>query len=307
MATRSAVRSSVVSLVGTDPQLSTAEINTLIDLRYAHLYDSFLWSRSLRDFTLTLEAQVSSSSTTLATVTNGDATVTFAGTPITAAMNGEQIQIGTDEQYFFINRTSSSEIELENGEGTGVNWPGTTGGSQTWRVFKTIYALPSTINTVLSLAGEFEIPELDGGRPALDGLDADRSVTNDHPRWWVYAGETTAGVREIELWPAPTQARILRGQGGRLAPTLGDTVEIGFNEALLVYASASDCLNMLHAKTGDESYRQLALFYERKAGEVEKDVKFKDIEKLSPPSTLQRGSTQRLGHDYFVKHLTEEP
>ena len=309
MATRADIRTDVDTLTGEDAQLSDATINTLIQLRFEHLYETFGFSRRLRDFTITLEAQTSSTSSTLATVTNGDATVTFAGSPITTAMDDEQIQIGDEIQSFFVNRTNAGEIELEDGEGTAVTWPGDSGGSQTWRVFKTIYALPSTALEVVSLAGEFPLEEFDGGRALLDQTDPNREQTSDHPKYWLYAGETSAGVKEIEVWPVPTQARILRGQFRRAAPTLSDATAVPMNRALLAYFTAADCLNHLHSKTGDEAYQTLALFYERKAQEVEKDVKVKEIELTSPASHLMRGTPglRRQGTDWTVTHLDEVP
>lgn len=308
MATRSQVRADVDGLIGTDPHLSDSEINTLLQLRYEHVYEARLWSRSLREFTVRLVALDSSASGEAASVTQGSATVTFSGTPIASGDDGKQIQIGDDPQYFHVGFGTTSQITLENGEGTSVAWVGDTDTDASWKMFRTIYALPSTIDTVISVAGDFPIDELDGGREALDQLDPDRSTTGDHPKYWVYAGEDDSGNREIEVWPVPTQARLLRGQGGRKAPTLVDGTEVGINRALLSYAVAADCLNMLHAKTGDESYKALALFYERKSIEVGKDIGPKDLEKLSPASSLGRRSGRSLrGTDYEVTHDMDEP
>ena len=259
----------------------------------------------MRDFTLSVVAQTSSTSTTLASVTLDSATVTFAGTPITAAMDGLQIALSGIDQYFFLLRNSSSNITIRDGEGTSVNWPVATSTTATWRVFQTIYTLPTTADEVISLAGEFQLDEYDGGREALDLADPYRSTTDSDPRYWLYAGEDSSSTREIEIWPVPTAALILRGQFARRTPTLAASTEIGFNRALMVFATTADCLNMLHAKPGDGSYQVLGLFYERKAKEVEPDIKFSEQAKLSLPNTLQRGS-DRHGADFWVNRQRME-
>src|SRR3990167_562329 len=307
MATQADISADVAALVGTDPQLSSAERTTLIQLRYEQIAETFLWSKSLREFTLTLVAQTSSTSSDTVTATLSDGTVTSAGTPFTSGMAGRSIQIGSELQRFEIDTfTSTAEIELGDGESAAATWPRATASSLTWRVFQTIYALPATGDTLVSLAGDFVIAEMDGGRPALDMIDPDRSTTSDHPTSWCYAGVNSSGARRIEVWPVPTQARILRGQMGRAAPTLAAGTAIDVNRGLLVFFAAADCLNMLYAKTGDESYQKLALFYERKGNEVEADIKPKELEKLNPPTSIRRGRGVRLrGTDFEVDHDLE--
>lgn len=305
MATRDDIRTDVDSLTGTDPQLSDAEMNTFIQLRYEQLYDAFLWPRKLRDLTISVTAQLNSTSTTLATATNGDATVTFAGTPITSTYASFWIQIAGDPQRFLINRTSSSEIELEDAEGTAVNWAAATGGSKAWRAFRTIYTLPTTAESLLSLAGDFPIEEMDGGRTELDRIDPDRSASSAHATHWVYTGVNSSNTVEIELWPVPTSNRVYRGQFARRAPTLAATTTIDIPRGVLVYAVAADSLNMLHAKTGDAAYQTLALFYESKAKNVAQEIKPIELERLSLPTTLKRrsGALGGLrGTDFEVDH-----
>ena len=64
MATRADVRSDVSGLLGADANLSSAEINTLIQLRLDHLYETVRWSRRVKEFSLTTVAQTSSTSAT---------------------------------------------------------------------------------------------------------------------------------------------------------------------------------------------------------------------------------------------------
>ena len=305
MATRADILADVKGLVGTDPHASDAEINTLIQTRFDRIYESWSWSRRLRDLTISPIAQVSSTSTTLVTATINSPVITSAGTPFTTAMAGRQIAISGEVMYFFIDSvTSTAVVRLGDGEGTEVNWPAATAASKTWRVFQTLYTLPSTAESVVSLVGANPMTEYDGGREALDAADPYRLTTGSDPLHWLYAGEDTSSARQVEIWPVPTAARLLRGQFLRATPTLAATTTIPVSRAQLVYLTTADVLNMLHAKTGDESYRQLALFYVREGDAATSESRFTDQERLSLPASLGRALSQRrgVGEGYWVTH-----
>ena len=306
MPTRADILADVKGLIGTDPQASDAEITTLIQLRFDRIFESWSWSRRLRDFTISTVAQVNSTSSDTVTATNGSPAITSAGTPFTSAMVGRQIAIAGESMYFFIDSfTSTSVVRLGNGEGTEVTWPGSTAGSKSWRVFQTLYTLPSDAESVVSLVGQNPMSEYDGGREALDAADPYRLATGSDPNYWIYAGEDASAtpLRQVEIVPVPTAARLLRGQYLRAAPTLAASTFIPVSRALLAFLTTADVLNMLHAKTGDESYRQLALFYVREGEMAEKDARFVDQERLSLPTTLGRAPrTPGLGADYYKTH-----
>jgi hypothetical protein len=306
MATKAEIRAQVDGLVGDDPQASDTEIDALIQLRYSHVYETWHWSRRTRDMVLSLVAQVSSGTTDTVTATLGSATVDSAGTPFTSAMDGRQIELGDLEQYLYVAYVSTSQITLEDGEGNPVLWPLDTASALTWRIFQSVYSLGTTAEALLSLAGDIPIEELDGGRNALDQMDSNRDTTANQPRYWFYNGENTDSVRTIEVWPVPSQARLLRGKILRKAPTLSANTETGLNLAYMTYAVAADIYNMLFSKTSDIAYQQLALFYERKSNEVGNDIKPIDLERTSPPSTLRRWP-RTLGSDWHVTHLEDQP
>lgn len=284
----------------------------MVQSRYEHLYETWHWSRRLRDFTISLFARVSSTTTTVGTATLNSSTFTAnGGAPFTTsvATTARQIQIGAEEQYFFINsRVSDTEITIGNGEGTAVNWPRATNTAAAWKIFQTVYTLPTDAQAVVSLAGDFPLEELDGGRKRLDDMEPDRSTTDDHPRHWVYAGTNSSNVREIEVWPVPSTARILRGQYLREAPALVAATTIDVPTPLLVFAAAADACHMLHAKQGstETMWEAKALFFERKANEVAKDYRITEIELTSPPTQIGRwpsSSASRLrGTDWETDH-----
>ena len=276
-----------------------------MQLAFSRLYEATAWSRRLRDFTITTVASVASTSSTLVTATIDSPVVTSAGTPFTTAMAGRQIAISGLSMYFFIDSvTSTSVVRLGNGEGIEVNWPAATAGSKTWRVFQTLYTLPSTAESVMSLVGQNPMTEYDGGREALDAADPYRLTTGSDPFHWFYAGEDSSDVRQVEVWPVPTAARLLRGQSLRSAITLAATTAIPISRAMLAYYAAADVLNALHTKTGDASYKELALYYVREGGAARAEASFTDQERLSLPASLGRASSTRrgVGDGYWVTH-----
>jgi len=314
MALLSDITSRVSTLLGTEASLSTTEIESLVQTRYEHIYETWYWSKRLRDFGISLVAQVTSGASDTVTVTSSSATVTSAGTPFTSAMTGRQIQIGDDPQYFFVSFTDTANIKIQDGEGADYNWPGATASGQSWRIFKTIYTLPTTARDVVSLAGAFPIDELDGGRARLDVMDPERLTTNTHPTHWLYAGSNSGlTAREIEVWPIPTEARLLRGQFNREAPILSAASTIDMPTPVLVFAAAADACHLLHAKQGSQEtmWEQKALFFERKSLEVMKDYKIGELELTSPPTQIGRAPSytraRLLGTDYEVSHQIDTP
>lgn len=304
MATRDDVLDDVKSLIGDDAHVTDARINVAIQLAFSRLYEAHMWSRRTRDFTISTVAEVESTSSTTVTATLDSPVITSAGTPFTSAMAGRQIAISGLSMYFFINSfTSTSVIRLGDGEGTEVNWPAATAASKTWRVFQTLYTLPSTAESVVSLVGQEPMIEYDGGREALDAADPYRLSTGSDPRFWLYAGEDSSSVRQVEIVPVPTAARLLRGQYLRAAPTLTAATTIPISRAVLAYFTAADVLNALHAKTGDESYAKLALYYIREGAAARNEAEFTDMERLSLPSSIGRAPRSGgLGQDYFKTH-----
>ena len=222
-------------------------------------------------------------------------------------MDGAQIVVSGENNYFFAKRDNSSQVTLQDGSGTNVNWPRASGGSKTWRIFQTVYALASTLDWVWSLTvGDDPMDEIDGGLPALNDADPDRSTTDSVPSHWTHAGVDSLDKRRIEVWPVPTSAALMRGTALRRPPTLADVTTIDVPRALLVYWSAADACNMLAAKENDnETWKNLALYYTREAERIFNEYGPVELARLSPPSSLVRRRnrfSRRVGTDWEVTH-----
>ena len=150
--------------------------------------------------------------------------------------------------------------------------------------------MPSDADGVISLSsGNYELRELDGGRSRLDVADPDRSITASDPLVWCYAGESTTSVREIEVWPVPTTALLLRGQYVRRAPTLSDDAdEIGLPRSVMVWAVSADAASMLFSKTGDAAWQNRADHFTARYIVEEERYRAMELERTSPPTSIKR-------------------
>lgn len=310
MATATTITGRAKILIGTDDQVTDAELLSLTQTRLEQLYDAWVWSRTVREFALSLIANIGSTSSDTVTVTNGSSVVTSAGTPFTTSpsMAGYQIQVGAEPHYFFIDSvTSTSIIRLGDGEGNTVNWPRATNTTSAWRIFQHRYALPTDCNDLLVLSHDKgDLEEVDGGRVEVDFVDPDRSSTHDPPKRWWYDGENASNVREIAVWGNPTTARLLRGWYARIAPTLSSDTNIDIPVAPLVYGVAADTLSMLFAKTGAEQYARGSSHFNTTARAALKDAIIKDRNRWSPPVTFGKRSRTPLSrdHSFFPDHFT---
>lgn len=307
----STLRDDVQTLLGDDAKLSDASVLVLIQHRYEELYETFHWAERLRGATISLTAQTSSSSSNTVTVTNGDATVTSAGSPFTAtvAVAGYQIQIGDEPMYFFIkSRTDDSNLELGNAEGTEVTWPRDTDTAASWRIFRTIYTLPTDCEAITAISSA-NLDLTQRSRSEFDFLDPDRSDTDSEPQYWAYAGVNSSTVMEIEVWPVPSEARLLEVQYVRKAPTLATSDTLDVPVPPLFWGTLTDACHHLHAQQGstETMWENKALFYERKYTETLKQFQLQHDSKRNLPDTLgrRRSRANLIGTDFDVDHQTE--
>lgn len=306
MATGLDVVERVRTLLGGTDHLGEDEILALAQNRYEEFYETWLWSRRQRDFVISLVAPVESDETTTLTVNNGSAAISALGTPFTSAMDGRLIRIEDSEEYYTFGFLTTSTGTLQDGSGGDAPWIGENNADATWIISKVQYALPSDAAQIISLAtDQYQIREMDGGRSRLDLLDPGRITTDSRPTHWVYASVNSDNVKMIEVWPVPTTVRLLRGQYLRDAPILDLTTTIDVPVPILVYATAADCFAARAAKTGDVGDGQMGIFYERKYGEVLLDYKPLERERTSPPRSIGRLVSPRLGGDYYLDHHIE--
>ena len=295
------------ALLADDPQVTTALITPIAKLHYFSFHNDTEWSGARADFTLNVTEIVSSSSADTVTATLASSTITSAGTPFTSGMAGRQIQILSEPQYYFIKTfTSTSEITLGDGNGNTVTWPRATASGIAWRVFQTIYTLPSDCSSVIDLMGESVIDEIDGGRAALDRVDPERDHENDHLEGWAYSGRNSSGVKQIEAWPSAITARTYRGRYIREGADLSDSSVLEVDYTPFIYGAARDVALRMFAKLGDPKWMEIRDRLSSTYEETSDRAMFRDMTRRSPVRQINRhrGRTGRP-RNYHITHFTD--
>jgi hypothetical protein len=164
-------------------------------------------------------------------------TVTGVGTTFTAAMVGRQMRVEYTDAFFEV-ATYASPTEI-----TLTDWTGATVAvGHTFSIFQTIYS----VNTLFGLVFDviYQVPLQKKSQSYFNKLDPPRSSTGSSPVYWAYAGTTSAGVIQIELYPVPTVVIPLRIEGKRRTSTLGDSESPYLPEALVEAHAQIDCYRM---------------------------------------------------------------
>ena len=101
----------------------------------------------------------------------------------------------------------------------------------------------------------------------------------------------------------PSEALLLRGQYRTEAPQISSSSVLDVHPAVFTYAVAADAYNLLYSKTGDISYKEMGLFYEKKYAETKNDILPWEVSKQSPPTSLKRARKAfGRGTDFEVSH-----
>jgi hypothetical protein len=145
-----------------------------------------------------------------------DGVVTGVGTTFTSAMVGRWMRVYYDDCIFEI-QTYSSSTSL-----TLRDWTGEVVAAGTsYSIFKTIYNADSLFGELHDVI--YQIPLKKRSQLYFNELDPGRTSTGSSPTDWAFAGVTSAGVIQFEIWPVPTSVISLRMDGKIKASTLGDS------------------------------------------------------------------------------------
>ncbi len=142
--------------------------------------------------------------------------VTGVGTAFTAAMVGRFMKVEYTDSFFeILSYSSPTSITLK-------DWTGeVVAVGHTYSIFKTIYSVDTTFGIVYEVAYQISLKKK--SQRYFNQVDPSRSGTGSTPIYWAYAGTTTAGVIQIEIYPIPTSIIPLRVYGKIRASTLGDS------------------------------------------------------------------------------------
>lgn len=212
-----------------------------INESYSQLADHRSWTFLERNFNLITKQYVSSGG---AHFTNGATTITAS----TCAdwTNGESngfagMFIKKSEEAAYYTITSSTSVEITINE----SYPGkTTTAAATagdgYYVFKHLYSVDSTIETILYLMSYDFLEELDEAE--LERKDS-HMWENGEPHKWRSAGTDSSGNTMVELYPRLVDDIYeLRGKGKRKIETLTDTTKPLLDSYLILSYAEMDLM-----------------------------------------------------------------
>jgi hypothetical protein len=291
MASFSTIQTRVSNLVGANVAISSTEIQQIIQAEHDTILGDNSWADRKKQGTITTAAPY-----TTGTIAVSGTTVTGDSTVFTSAMVGRWIRPGTEAEYYKITAFGGvTSLTIE----TAIS--NTIAAGTGYSIFQHIYALPSDAERITSIASLYPIVET--SRQDIDRWDPYRSTTEDHPTHYAYAELSSTNIRQIEFWPTPAAAALIRFQYLK-TNTLSDGADVPlYRSDVLVWKSAASCAFLLYAKTGDDNWMQLADRYTIQYDRSLTGARLDDIGKNSPAHKIRDVyGYQYLSGDYNIDH-----
>jgi len=166
-----------------------------------------------------------------------DGVVTGVGTTFTAAMVGRFMKVYYTDAFFEISVfTNVTTITLK-------DWPGEVVAAGTsYSIFKTIYDIPTEVGMVYNLI--YQIPLHKRSQSYFNYIDPARTSSSSSPTDWAFAGVTSAGLLQVELYPPATSVVGIRVYGKMKITTLGASDVPYLPEDLVEARALLNCYRM---------------------------------------------------------------
>lgn len=294
MATKAQIRTNVLALLSNNDMIETTDVDALMVADHREILDSYTWSRRRADTTLTLVAPYSTG-----TITTSGTGVTGTGTTFTSTMIGRFLR-GEDSNYFLRVSafTSATAITLETALATALT-------DSDFTIFKHRYNLPSDFGRVVSVTSNFQAKAI--SRYDLDDIDPYRTTTASYPEYYIIFGldpdTTSSQLFQMEVWPVPSSATILRVHYVKSNELSSDSDEPLYRSDILVWKSAESGAFFLHGKTGDAAWLALADRYHARYLEALQAAKEDDLGKSPVPFHIRDSQREGgPGDDFFLDH-----
>jgi hypothetical protein len=142
-------------------------------------------------------------------------TVTGVLTIWTAAMVGRYIKVHYDDALFTIATvTPPTTLTLS-------DWTGDiVAAGETYEIIQTIYPIPSDYKLVWDATYQTSMTKK--SQTFFNYTDPSRSSSGS-PTWWAYAGQSSTGVLQIEVYPVPDAVYPIKLYGKKKVSTLATT------------------------------------------------------------------------------------
>lgn len=294
MATKSQIRTRALYLLSNHSMISSSDLDALIPAEHEEILDAYSWSARKTESTITLTATYS---TGTVSGSSGSTTLTGSSTVWTSGMASRWIRIGSDTFYFKISSVASAtSLTLETALTDDVD----SGTSYT--IFQHVYSLPSDFERVLSLTSDVKMNEWQ--QQDIDRIDPYRSATASRPYIYSIRGLNSSNYYDVEVWPVPSSASILRLDYMKTSSLTNDTDSPPYRGDILVYRLAQAGASFLHARTGDAAWLNLADRYNQHYKESLEAAMEDDLAKSSSASYIRDAAITDItpGGDYYIDH-----
>ena len=220
----------------------------LLTEKIAEIWNAQSWSFRQAESELTTVAPKSGGTVTLnATPTKVDGTATsFA-----AADVGKKFRAANNNTYYTITAVAGQQLTLD------VAYAGASFSASTYTIFQNIYALAADFKEMISAAYWWRLGE--GTVAGIDRYDARRTFTSQQPASFIYRGENSSGVMQVEISPVPSAAIGIHYVYRTKPPTWVDATRVPLNEEVLTYLCASDALYLLAIEVPAEAQGLMAV------------------------------------------------
>lgn len=249
MATFTAVAANVKQNLSA--KVTTAEAESFTQQAFSQIWEAHDWAARKTEG---LVAIVADYSTGTVDTTVGSATITGTSTVWTSAMTGRWIRIGSVPELFKFTYVSGTSGTIESPTG-GTGWQATAEDDASYVIFQHVYALASDVEQVLFPTREFRLEETTRG--FIDQIDPTR-LTTGTSRYYAMRELSSTNAMQIEFWPRPNVAGIVRVPYLKKAPTLTGSDTVLLRQDVVTYLASHDAALYLLGKHGDEKYDRLA-------------------------------------------------
>jgi hypothetical protein len=223
------------------------------DLIKSTLQDSYKQLTSRDWARLKLQRQIYTTATYSTGTVSVDTTgvVTGVGTTFTSAMVGRFMRIEYTDSLFEIDSYASGiSVTLKDWTGVAV------AAGHSYTILKVIYPVDTLFGVVYEV--EYQTSLRKKSQRYFNQIDPSRTTTGT-PTYWAYAGMTSAGVIQIEIYPVPTTVIPLRIYGKRRASTLGDSDTPWVQEDLIETHALINCYELKDLQNPKEGWGQKAV------------------------------------------------
>lgn len=301
MATLSAISTAVQRNAA--GKITQAEADAFIQTSFSQIWESHDWHARKVD---ALVALVADYSTGTLTATQGSATLVGSGTTWTSAMVDRWIRIGSaNELYRIATYVDATHLTIESPTG-GTGWQAATTAGASYVLFQHVFKLAADVEQILLPTREYALHETT--REQIDAIDPQRLSTGTTMAW-APRELASDGAYQIELWPRPNIAGVMRVPYLKKAPTLGQSTDVLIRQDPIEYLASHKAALFLMAKHGDARYGTLAQMYwvlyagdpnDKKVGALDAAI-FQDQQRYGSVHHLQDKSNASAGYsDAFL-------